>query len=114
MTIGSNPFLLPSCWRASLLPCGAADRRKREGQLKVGVLYLNTTTPRVAGPDQQRVQPTKALYAQLRLGLKIASLVWDMNFDSDTSLIDVSVLHLRQMVDVSFEVPLIHTVHGVG
>lgn len=45
---------------------------------------------------------------------QIASQVWDMNFDSDTNVVDVAVRRLRQKVDDPFPVRLIHTVHGVG
>ncbi|WP_347558927.1 heavy metal response regulator transcription factor [Robbsia sp. KACC 23696] len=44
----------------------------------------------------------------------IASRVWDMNFDSDSNVVDVAVRRLRQKVDDPFSVRLIHTVHGVG
>lgn len=44
----------------------------------------------------------------------IASLVWDMNFDSDTNVIDVAIKRLRQKVDKPFETSLIHTVRGMG
>ena len=44
----------------------------------------------------------------------IASRVWDMNFDSDTNVVDVAVRRLRKKIDEPFDIPLIHTVHGVG
>lgn len=44
----------------------------------------------------------------------IASQVWDMNFDSDTNVIDVAVRRLRAKIDDDFEVKLIRTVRGVG
>lgn len=44
----------------------------------------------------------------------IASRVWDMNFDSDTNVVDVAVRRLRQKIDDPFPLKLIHTVHGVG
>ncbi|MFB4390718.1 MULTISPECIES: heavy metal response regulator transcription factor [unclassified Pseudomonas] len=44
----------------------------------------------------------------------LASRVWDMNFDSDTNVVDVAVRRLRQKIDDPFPVRLIHTVHGVG
>ena len=44
----------------------------------------------------------------------IASRVWDMNFDSDTNVVDVAVRRLRQKVDEPFATKLIQTVHGVG
>lgn len=44
----------------------------------------------------------------------IAEQVWDMNFDSDTNVIDVAVRRLRAKVDDPFEPKLIHNVRGVG
>jgi two-component system, OmpR family, copper resistance phosphate regulon response regulator CusR len=44
----------------------------------------------------------------------IAEAVWDMNFDSDTNLVDVNVRRLRSKVDEPFPVKLIHTVRGAG
>ncbi|WP_213990351.1 heavy metal response regulator transcription factor [Sodalis sp. dw_96] len=44
----------------------------------------------------------------------IASRVWDMNFDSDTNVVDVAVRRLRQKIDEPFAQRLLHTVHGVG
>jgi two-component system, OmpR family, copper resistance phosphate regulon response regulator CusR len=44
----------------------------------------------------------------------IAEMVWDMNFDSDTNVVDVNVRRLRSKVDDPFPVKLIHTVRGAG
>jgi len=44
----------------------------------------------------------------------IASQVWDMNFDSDTNVIDVAIRRLRAKIDDPFEQKLIHTVRGMG
>ena len=44
----------------------------------------------------------------------IASQVWDMNFDSDTNVIDVAIRRLRAKVDDQFPIKLIHTVRGMG
>lgn len=44
----------------------------------------------------------------------IASQVWDMNFDSDTNVIDVAIRRLRAKMDDDFEPKLIHTVRGMG
>jgi two-component system copper resistance phosphate regulon response regulator CusR len=44
----------------------------------------------------------------------IAEQVWDMNFDSDTNVVDVHVRRLRAKVDDPFERKLIHTIRGVG
>ncbi|TCV90258.1 heavy metal response regulator transcription factor [Sulfurirhabdus autotrophica] len=44
----------------------------------------------------------------------IASQVWDMNFDSDTNVIEVAVRRLRAKVDDDYEPKLIHTIRGMG
>ena len=44
----------------------------------------------------------------------IASQVWDMNFDSDTNVIEVAIRRLRSKVDDAFEPKLIQTVRGMG
>lgn len=44
----------------------------------------------------------------------IASQVWDMNFDSDTNVVDVAVRRLRAKVDERYSRKLIHTVRGMG
>ena len=44
----------------------------------------------------------------------IASQVWDMNFDSDTNVIEVAIKRLRTKVDEGFELKLIRTVRGMG
>ncbi len=44
----------------------------------------------------------------------IASQVWDMNFDSDTNVIEVAMRRLRRKVDEPFEHRLIQTVRGMG
>ena len=44
----------------------------------------------------------------------IAEQVWDMNFDSDTNVVEVAVRRLRSKVDDPFPKKLIRTVRGVG
>jgi len=44
----------------------------------------------------------------------IAEQVWDMNFDSDTNVVDVAVRRLRRKMDDPFPKKLVHTVRGVG
>ena len=74
---------------------------------------------------QQEVIPlTNKEFALLHLLLRregdvlsrtqIASEVWDMNFDSDTNVVDVAVKRLRSKVDQPYLVKLIHTVRGIG
>lgn len=44
----------------------------------------------------------------------IASQVWDMNFDSDTNVIEVAIRRLRAKIDDDFEPKLIRTIKGMG
>ncbi|KLU24493.1 heavy metal response regulator transcription factor [Caballeronia mineralivorans] len=45
---------------------------------------------------------------------QIASYVWDMNFDSDTNVVEVAIRRLRAKIDDDYDVKLIQTVRGVG
>lgn len=44
----------------------------------------------------------------------IASQIWDMNFDSDTNVIEVAMRRLRAKIDDDFEPKLIQTIRGMG
>jgi two-component system, OmpR family, copper resistance phosphate regulon response regulator CusR len=45
---------------------------------------------------------------------QIASYVWDMNFDSDTNVVEVAIRRLRVKIDDGHDSKLIHTVRGMG
>ncbi|WP_428508756.1 heavy metal response regulator transcription factor [Roseateles sp.] len=45
---------------------------------------------------------------------ELAEQVWDMNFDSETNVVEVAVRRLRGKLDQPFERPLLHTVRGMG
>lgn len=72
----------------------------------------------------RRIELTAKEYALLELFMRrrgevlprslIASSVWDMNFDSDTNVVDVAVRRLRLKIDEGFEPRLIQTVRGMG
>lgn len=72
----------------------------------------------------QRISLTAKEFALLELLIRhrnevlprslIASQVWDMNFDSDTNVIDVAIRRLRAKIDDPFACKLIHTVRGMG
>ncbi|QMV75828.1 heavy metal response regulator transcription factor [Comamonas piscis] len=72
----------------------------------------------------QRIDLTNQEFALLQLLLQhqgevlsrsqIASQVWDMNFDSDTNVVDVAIRRLRAKIDDAFAVKLIQTVRGMG
>jgi two-component system, OmpR family, copper resistance phosphate regulon response regulator CusR len=72
----------------------------------------------------ERIELTNKEFALLHLLLgregevlsrtTIASQVWQMNFDSDTNVVDVAIRRLRAKIDDPHPVKLIHTVRGVG
>jgi len=45
---------------------------------------------------------------------EIAEQVWDMNFDSNTNVVEVAIKRLRAKIDTPFDTPLLHTVRGMG
>jgi len=45
---------------------------------------------------------------------QIISQVWDMNFDCDTNVVEVSISRLRAKIDDASDLKLIHTIRGVG
>jgi two-component system copper resistance phosphate regulon response regulator CusR len=44
----------------------------------------------------------------------LAEQVWDINFDSDTNVVEVAVRRLRSKLDEPFDVKLLQTVRGMG
>ena len=44
----------------------------------------------------------------------IAEQVWDMNFDSDTNVVEVAIRRLRAKMDDTFNCKLLHTIRGMG
>jgi two-component system, OmpR family, copper resistance phosphate regulon response regulator CusR len=44
----------------------------------------------------------------------LAEQVWDMNFDSDTNVVEVAIRRLRAKMDDPFDAKLLHTVRGMG
>ncbi|WP_116472924.1 heavy metal response regulator transcription factor [Zobellella maritima] len=105
----------------SLLRRGAASTLK--DCLHVADLTLELTKRRAIRAGK-RITLTNKEFALLELMVRrqgevlprslIASLVWDMNFDSDTNVIDVAIRRLRAKIDDDFEPKLIQTVRGMG
>ena len=105
----------------TLLRRGAAGAI--ETRLTVADLELDLMRRR-ATRSGERIQLTAKEFALLELLMRhesevlprsmIASQVWDMNFDSDTNVIDVAIRRLRAKIDDAFEPKLIHTVRGMG
>ncbi|MBP0943751.1 heavy metal response regulator transcription factor [Pseudomonas alliivorans] len=44
----------------------------------------------------------------------IAEMVWDINFDSDTNVVEVAIKRLRAKLDGPHEQKLLHTIRGMG
>lgn len=105
----------------SLLRRGS--RSKEPEQMRVADLELDLLRRRVTRGGR-RIDLTAKEFALLELLLRrqgevlprslIASQVWDMNFDSDTNVIEVAVRRLRAKMDDGFEPKLIRTVRGMG
>lgn len=100
------------------------DRGSKEPTvLQVADLELDLLRRRVSRAGQ-RIDLTVKEFGLLELLMRrqgevlprslIASQVWDMNFDSDTNVIDVAVRRLRIKIDEGHEVKLIQTVRGMG
>jgi two-component system copper resistance phosphate regulon response regulator CusR len=91
--------------------------------LRLADLELDARTRRVTRAGKS-IQLTAKEFALLLVMLRragealsrtqIAEHVWDMNFDSDTNVVDVAVRRLRAKVDDPFDKKLIHTIRGVG
>ncbi len=98
-------------------------RSKEPEQIRVADLELDLLRRRVTRGGQ-RIDLTAKEFALLELLLRrrgevlprslIASQIWDMNFDSDTNVIEVAVRRLRAKMDDGFEPKLIRTVRGMG
>ncbi|MDZ4057714.1 heavy metal response regulator transcription factor [Methyloversatilis universalis] len=99
------------------------SRSKEAEVLRAADLELDLLRRRVSRGGK-RIELTVKEFALLELLLRrqgevlprslIASQVWDMNFDSDTNVIDVAVRRLRVKIDDDFDAKLIHTVRGMG
>ncbi|KHO65816.1 heavy metal response regulator transcription factor [Pseudomonas flexibilis] len=92
-------------------------------QLRIADLEVDLLKRRAVRAGR-RIDLTAKEFALLELLLRrrgevlpkslIASQVWDMNFDSDTNVIEVAIRRLRAKIDDDFEPKLIHTARGMG
>ena len=98
-------------------------KAKEPEVLKAADLELDLLRRRVTRAGR-RIELTAKEFALMELLMRrqgevlprslIASQIWDMNFDSDTNVIEVAVRRLRAKVDDDFEPKLIVTVRGMG
>ncbi|MBI1904790.1 MAG: heavy metal response regulator transcription factor [Rhodocyclales bacterium] len=128
LELGADDYLVkPFAFSELLARVRTILRRGRNGTepttLALADLELDLLRRRVTRSGK-RIELTAKEFALLELLLRrhgevlprslIASQVWDMNFDSDTNVIEVAVRRLRNKVDEPFEPKLIRTVRGMG
>lgn len=98
-------------------------RAQESTLLRVGDLQIDMIS-RKAMRGRQRLDLTAKEFALLATLARhqgeilsktaIAEMVWDMNFDSNTNVVEVAIKRLRAKIDVPFDAPLLHTVRGMG
>jgi two-component system copper resistance phosphate regulon response regulator CusR len=107
----------------ALLRRGAAKSAQPVTTLRLADLEVDLAR-RKAARAGQRLDLTPKEFTLLTLLLRrhgevlsrtvLAEQVWDMNFDSETNVVDVAVRRLRSKLDEPFDRPLLHTVRGMG
>lgn len=107
----------------ALLRRGGGKAQSTATVLQLGDLELDLAK-RKAMRAGQRLELTAKEFSLLALLLGrhgevlsrtvLAEQVWDVNFDSDTNVIEVAIRRLRAKLDDPFPEKLLHTVRGMG
>jgi two-component system, OmpR family, copper resistance phosphate regulon response regulator CusR len=127
LSLGADDYLVkPFAFSEFLARVRALLRRgtaRPVEELRIGDLSLNLLRHR-ANRAGVRIDLTAQEFALLAVMMRragevlsrtlLAEQVWDINFDSDTNVVDVAIRRLRAKVDDPFGEALIHTVRGVG
>lgn len=124
---GADDYLIkPFSFLELLARLQALTRRGRvqePAQLRIGDLQIDLIS-RKASRGNQRIDLTAKEFALLAIMARrqgeilsktaIAELVWDMNFDSNTNVVEVAIKRLRAKIDAPFPQKLLHTIRGMG
>jgi two-component system copper resistance phosphate regulon response regulator CusR len=124
---GADDYLVkPFSFLELLARLQALNRRGRiqePMQLKIANLQIDLIT-RKAWRGSTRIDLTAKEFALLAVMARrqgeilsktsIAELVWDMNFDSNTNVVEVAIKRLRAKIDATFAPKLLHTIRGMG
>ena len=127
LELGADDYLVKPFSYAELLARIRTLLRRgppREAErYQIADLHLDLLTRKVTR-NGERLTLTNKEFALLHLLLSregevlsrtlIASHVWQMNFDSDTNVVDVAIRRLRAKVDDPYSSKLIHTIRGIG
>lgn len=128
LELGADDYLLKPFVFAELLARVRTLLRRGAGhaavtRLAVAELELDLARRRVMRGGR-RIHLSAKEFALLELLVRrqgevlprslIASQVWDMNFDSDSNVIDVAIRRLRAKIDDGCDTKLIQTVRGMG
>jgi two-component system copper resistance phosphate regulon response regulator CusR len=118
-----KPFEFPELLARVRTLLRRSERVSAPPVLRIAGLELDPARHR-AYRDGRRIDLTTKEFALLHLLMsrsgevltrtQIISLVWDMNFDCDTNVVEVTIRRLRLKVDDPFDSKLIHTLRGVG
>ena len=126
-SIGADDYLIkPFAFSELLARVRSVLRRGHERRpeiVRIADLEIDLIRCR-AVREGQRLELTPKEFALLSLLVRrsgevlsrtlIAEQVWDMNFDSDTNVVDTAVRRLRAKLDDPFERKLVHTIRGMG
>jgi two-component system copper resistance phosphate regulon response regulator CusR len=127
LTLGADDFLLrPFAFDELLARLHCLLRRSHrieERSLSVGDLTLNSkhlTASRAGLPASLSVKEFQLLELLVRHSGEVLSRtfisenVWDMSFDGDSNVIEVTIRRLRKKLDDGFDRKIIQTIRGRG